>query len=265
MKQLFLLLFLIPTSYADGQIIPPAPTPKVSIKAKVTPAQAKEGDLICIDARESKGDVSFNHDFLPSRVAIDGKKLYATLPNAEAKHNVTVTFWSEKVRQSLIISVYKPAPPPPDTTTLTTRVTALEKALTSINTSLIQIQKDIADLKKPVPVPDPPEDPFQHELQSYYEIDKKPAVQAAQLASIYKLSGPIVNDPNLKTIQDLYTRMHNSVKILMPDDTLKLTRMVIKNDNDRVFGSKDGTLTPEIRLMFISQHSKIQKALEALK
>jgi len=125
--------------------------------------------------------------------------------------------------------------------------------------------------KGPMPPPDPPVPPptpvdaFTKSIQDAYASDGSPALRASQLAAIYKLSKATIDDPSLKTIQDVYTRMHKAAGLVMADTALLNTRNAIKKEMDSQMGTTDKKLDDSIRSLFWEQHQKIQKALETCK
>lgn len=141
-----------------------------------------------------------------------------------------------------------------------------------VGKKIIRSAYKVTVVKAPQPPPPPvpmPVDPFQSAIQDAYVADGKPAAQAAQLASIYKLAP--TDDKSLKTYQAVFDKMHRAVQLLMTDDVLKHTRSVIKDDLESTFGAKDDkgwkdrALDDAGRRALSGRFGKIQAALEGVK
>jgi hypothetical protein len=115
----------------------------------------------------------------------------------------------------------------------------------------------------PIPIP-PPVDPFPAAVAAAYAADGKPAAQAAQLASIYKFSGPVVNNPTFKTAKDVLDTMHSVAQSLLGDG-FKNTRRTIADELNRAIGQTNADLTPAIRTTMQAQFARMQAILEGLR
>ena len=125
---------------------------------------------------------------------------------------------------------------------------------------------DVETGQAPKPPPGPsPVDAFTAAVQTGYAMDGKPALDAVKLAAIYKLSKKTVDDPALKTIQDVFSKMHAAAELVVPSPILHETRLAVKAEEDTVFGKTDIPLTTELRAKIWAQHQRIQAALETLK
>lgn len=120
----------------------------------------------------------------------------------------------------------------------------------------------------PLPPPDP-DQAFKAKIEAAYKADtniSKPAL-AKQLAAVYReAASNTVNDPKLKSKQDLLSVMSNAAQSVVPLPGLKGVREVIAVElNDKLGTNGDAALTQDVRVTAVTQFNRIASILESLK
>lgn len=124
-----------------------------------------------------------------------------------------------------------------------------------------------------LPTPPTPVDAFTKSVQDAWVLDgRNPKVSS--LASLYKASPAIVNDPANTKYKDILDKMHAAAQapvLLGEPDPTKVTvlvnvRRVLANEFNTAIGGKTGTpLDATSRALIVAEFAKAQKALEACK
>lgn len=267
--------FLILPFLAFGQVVEPKNGKKAIVPATV---QVKGCALFVIDASKATGAVLFRYDKKAFGSAIeDGKKLYLVAPKVDeaSSYTVTVISFDDKSVDDVVVTVSgdkgpTPVKPPVDQMkAILDRLDKLEKGVGNIsaNQSTIVASQTamiarLVALEQVKPQP-PPTDPFQAAVQVAYEKDGKNADAISKLTSLYKLSGPTVNDPTLTTKKAIHDKMHAAAQLLIAD-ALPNVRRLFGDDDNAVIGKADGPADATARALIASQFLKHQKALEGV-
>lgn len=135
-----------------------------------------------------------------------------------------------------------------------------------VNGAIWQTWYTVKSGKGPQPPPDPVvPDAFQATIQAAFVADGKPAAQAAQLASLYKMSGPTVSNPAFTKSADVLNAMHSAATTLI-GDKLPSVRRVLADDFNKVIGGKSDTvLDAPTRAIIQAEFLKAQQSLEVVK
>lgn len=120
----------------------------------------------------------------------------------------------------------------------------------------------------PLPPPDP-DAAFKAKVEAAYKADtniSKPAY-AKQLAAIYREGASnTVNDPKLKSKQDLLSVMSSAAQSVVPLPGLRSVREVIAAElNDKLGTNGDAALTQDVRSTAVAQFNRMAAVLEGLK
>jgi len=154
---------LLFASITSSQIVDPKDHPKKASSIVPATLKASGGQLVVIDAKSAKGDVSFRWDkaVFENRATVDGKKLFLSIPeyDDDKAYHIGVISWDDKSDETVTISVQGkklpiPKPPTPKPEDISVRLDKIESSLASIETRLIYLEKI-----KPNPPPDPKPEP----------------------------------------------------------------------------------------------------------
>lgn len=279
------LLVLAPLSHQAVIYANPKPEPITPKVTRITPEKltGKPGKLLVIDASKAASDVLWLHDDKLADVLVEGKRLVIVMP-AETKDTQTfaVAMFSKDPFVLEHVTITLPGtddPTPDDKTTPVSKLSVQVAALTkAVNDGFAAQAKSLSDLDarvkalegaKPPPVP-VPVDAFQKAVQDAYIADGKPAAKIAQLASLYKLSGSIVNDKALTKTGQITAKMHDAAKNLFQekDDSMpyltNVRRVLGAEFASAIHDKTQDVLTDSLRVLIATEFSKAQKALEGV-
>lgn len=150
---------LLFASITSSQIVDPKDHPKKASSIVPAALKASGGQLVVIDAKSAKGDVSFRWDkvVFENRATVDGKKLFLSVPESddERTYSVEMISWDDRLTETTNIVVQGkkiPVPVPPDLTPsdLSKRLDKIDAAIAAIETRLLYLEKI-----KPNPPPEP--------------------------------------------------------------------------------------------------------------
>lgn len=161
MKRYAILAALLLASTVYSQPVEPIkkdPTPVVPVvvKAKVTPAAPKPGQIVTVDASAAAGNVRFDHDFAPGTFMIDGKKMVAAIPSPDKQAKcywVRITYWKEELTEKVefkVAGTEDPGPVDPPTDPIATALNNLTKVVSSLDMRVKALEG-----AKPPPIPTP--------------------------------------------------------------------------------------------------------------
>jgi hypothetical protein len=150
---------LLFASITSSQIVDPKEQPKKASSIVPAALKAVGGQLVVIDAKSAKGDVSFRWDkvVFENRATVDGKKLFLSIPeyDDERTYSVEMISWDDRLTETTNIVVQGkkipiPVPPEPNPSDLSKRLDKIDASIASIETRLIYLEKI-----KPNPPPEP--------------------------------------------------------------------------------------------------------------
>lgn len=150
------------------------------------------------------------------------------------------------------------------------KVTALVQSIEGMKVKTVKVHAKVSlggQVPPPIPPPIPPtpSDQFTKDIQAAFALETAPerTLYAQKLAAIYKVaSEKTVQDPNIKTMGQLFDTMKEASRQLLPETGIPKVRKVIGDRLNPIFGAAS---SPIDRAKVAAEFKAVADALNTIK